>query len=227
MRLILVRHYKTQINASERILGWGNSPPVSEWEKDLLPVREVLRVTEFTIDEVYSSRLERARQTALYYARHLGIPTVHHAAELNEVNYGELFGKSKRWVADNIPQYKTDPDFVFPGGESFRQMQGRSIAFVESLEVNHPMQTLLLVVHAGIIRGLLCHFLGLDYAPNLKHKIGHGYIGDLKIQNGCCVQYDELGRHSGFAKSGNISLPWEGGTSGLRLGDAEANEPLI
>ncbi len=206
MRLLLVRHYKTLLNAGERILGWGDSPRVSEWEADLMPVREILQASDFTINTVYSSHLERARQTSLYYARHLRISVVHHATELNEVNYGELYGKPKRWVADNIPQYKTDPDFVFPGGESFRQMQGRSVAFVESLQADHAAQTLLLVVHAGVIRGLLCHFLHLDYAPNLKHKIGHRYIGELSISDGRCIGYDELGKRSGFVKAGVVSL---------------------
>ena len=58
---------------------------------------------------------------------------MHTSAALNEVNYGSLYRKSKKWVAANVPEYKTDPDFVFPGGESFNQMQARSVELVRKL----------------------------------------------------------------------------------------------
>ncbi len=206
MRVILVRHYKTLINASERIMGWGDAPRVSDWERDLADVHRVLVDRDIGIDAVYSSFLERARQTAMYYAGRRDIRIIHDAEELNEVNYGTLYRKSKHWVAEHIPEYKTDADFVFPGGESFRQMQARSLRYIESLEQRHVGQTLLVVVHAGVIRGLICHFLGLDFGSNLKQKISHRYIGDLLIRDGLCVSYDELGRHSGFVKSGRGEL---------------------
>ena len=209
MRLILVRHYKTLINASASIMGWGDAPRVKEWETDLAAVHQVLVDRSVRIDAVYSSYLERARQTAMYYAALQGIHIVHDSPELNEVNYGKLFRKSKHWVAKHIPEYKTDPDFVFPEGESFRQMQKRSVEFVKSLEARHAGHTLLMVMHAGVIRGLVCHFLGLDYAPNLKHKVSHRYIGDMRIESGDCLYYDELGKPSGFQKSGVMSLPWQ------------------
>lgn len=207
MRVILVRHYKTLINASGSIMGWGDAPRVKEWEEDLAAVYRGMETQGLEIDAVYSSFLERARQTAMYYAGKTGIRLVHDSPQLNEINYGQLFRKPKQWVAEHVPQYKTDPDFVFPGGESFRQMQRRSVDFVLSLEARHARHTLLLVVHAGVIRGLVCHFLGLDYAPNLKHKISHRYIGEMVIEGGRCIGYDEFGALSGFVTSGVIRLP--------------------
>ena len=35
MRAIITRHYKTLINASEQILGWGDSPRDSGWKADV------------------------------------------------------------------------------------------------------------------------------------------------------------------------------------------------
>ena len=172
MRAIVVRHYKTLINASDLIMGWGDSPRVEDWEKDLAWVNKRLEELGIAIDRVYSSDLERARQTAMYYARQRGIHLIRDAAELKEINYGTLFKKSKKWVARNIPQYKTDPDFVFPKGESFRQMQERSVNFLLSRIPHHGDETVLVVVHAGVIRGLICHFLGLDYTANLK-RLGY------------------------------------------------------
>lgn len=207
MRVIVVRHYKTLINASDLIMGWGDAPRVQDWEEDLAYVDRRLQHRRVRIDAVYSSYLERARQTAMYYAKRRGIPLIHDSPALNEVNYGSLYKKPKKWVAQNFPQYKTDPDFVYPEGESFRQMQKRSVNFLRSLAQRHADQTLLVVVHAGVIRGLVCDFLGLDYAPNLKRKISHRYIGEFDFSGGACIGYDELGCPSGFVKQGILDLP--------------------
>ena len=207
MRAIVVRHYKTLINATEQILGWGDAPRVKGWKTDVAFVDDRLREQETRFDAVYSSDLERSRQTAMFFARRRGINIIHDSVALNEVNYGKLYKKKKKWVAEHYPRYKKDPDFVHPDGESFRQMQQRSVDFIESLAVSHPQQTLLIVVHAGVIRGLVCHFLGLAYAENLKRRISHRYIGDFQFSGPVCVQYNELGKPSGFVQDGAIEIP--------------------
>ena len=87
----------------------------------------------------------------------------------------------------------------------------RSVEYVKALENLRKDKCALLVVDAGVIRGLVCHFLGLSYAPNLARKICHRYVGDFHIQNGLAVNYDELGRPSGFVNDGVISTPWKAG----------------
>lgn len=207
MRAIVIRHYKTLNNASGHILGWGDAPRVKEWEADLAYVDQILREKDIHYTAVYTSYLERARQTGMFFARKRGIHLLHDSMHLNEINYGELFRKSKSWVEENIPQYKQDPDFVYPGGESFAQMQRRSVDFLESIAVERPNQTVLVVVHAGVIRGFVCRFLGLPYAENLRHKITHRYIGDYQFLGSRCVGYNELGEPSGFVQDQVISLP--------------------
>jgi len=208
MRAIITRHYKTLTNASEQILGWGDSPRDKGWRADVDFVSSRLREAGISFDAVYSSDLERSRQTAMFHARLLGIHIIHDTVALNEVNYGKLYKKKKKWVAEHYPRHKKDPDLVYPGGESFRQMQKRSVDYLSSLAKTHPGQTVLIVVHAGVIRGLVSHFLGLNYADNLKHKISHRYIGDFRFDGETCVRYDELGRRSGFVYEGVIEIPF-------------------
>ena len=90
--------------------------------------------------------------------------------------------KSKAWVEKHVPQHKRDPQFIYPEGESFAQMQQRSVAFIDDLARQYGGETVLLVAHAGVIRGLVCHYLKLDYATNLRRKITHRYIGDFSFQ---------------------------------------------
>jgi len=208
MRAIITRHYKTLINAAGEILGWGDSPRDRSWMADVSFVSARLHRHRIKFDAVHSSVLERARQTAMFHARQMGIHIIHDSPALNEVNYGSFYKKKKKWVAANCPQYKTDPDFVYPEGESFRQMQSRSVHYVSQLADEKSQQTILIVAHAGVIRGLISHFLGLNYADHLKHKISHRYIGDFQFEGKDCVRYDELGKPSGFVKDGAIEIPF-------------------
>lgn len=207
MRAIITRHYKTLINASGQILGWGDAPRDRNWKTDIDFVDARLRQYGIRFNAVYSSNLERARQTAMFHARGRGIHLIHDHPALNEVNYGSLYKKEKKWVATHYPQHKKDPDFVYPEGESFRQMQRRSVNFLTALAETHSEQTLLIVVHAGVIRGFVSHFLNLEYADNLQHQISHRYIGDFQFAGATCTRYDELGKPSGFIQAGVIETP--------------------
>ena len=207
MRAIVVRHYKTTSNESALILGWGDAPPAESWQDDLNKVGQILLGSRITIDRIYTSTLPRAMNTGKFYAESYSIKNIFSSPDLREVNYGKLYNKNKKWVDKNIPLHKKDPDFVYPDGESFSQMQQRSVAYLEQLSEKHPNETLLIVVLAGVIRGLISHCLKLDYAENLKRRIGHQYIGDFTIEGKNCVRYNELGRPSGFVKDNIIKVP--------------------
>ncbi len=207
MRAIVVRHYKTTSNEADQILGWGDAPPAESWQDDLNKVDEILLGSHITIHHIYSSTLPRAINTGKFYADSYGIKDIYSSPALREVNYGKLYNKKKKWVEKNIPRHKKDVDFVYPDGESFLQMQERSVAFVKSLVEKHADETLLIVVHAGVIRGLISHCLELDYASNLKRRIGHQYIGDFTFEGKNCVRYNELGRPSGFVNDNIIKVP--------------------
>jgi broad specificity phosphatase PhoE len=86
-------------------------------------------------------------------------------------------------------------------------MQQRSSGYLQFLAGTIPQKTILLVVHAGVIRGLVSKFLGLDYAAQLKRKISHRYIGEFLFEGEHCVRYDEFGKLSGFVSDGVIEIP--------------------
>lgn len=210
MRLVLIRHYKTKFNASGQIMGWGDSPQVDEWLDDLVFIEQALVQQRITPAAVYTSALGRARRTGNYFAKKLGQRCAHHDPQLNEVNYGRLTEKSKKWVAAHYPLHKKDPDFVYPEGESFRQMQTRCVRFVNQLASECPGETLLCVAHAGVIRALVSHFLQLDFTPQLKRHISHRYIGALSFEDALCKDYQEWGEPSGFILEAAIPPGYSG-----------------
>ena len=87
-------------------------------------------------------------------------------------------------------------------------MQKRSVDFFLSLLEKHKDETILIVAHAGVIRGLICYFLDLDYASNLKQKITHRYMGEYSFMDKNCIRYSELGEPSGFVENGLVKIPF-------------------
>lgn len=208
MRLILIRHYKTEFNMSGKVMGWGDSPRAKEWLEDSSAVEQVLRGHAVTPDLIVSSVLERSRNTAEYFAGQFQVTRLETAPELNEINYGALYGKCKKSVSASYPRHKKDPAFVYPEGESFNQVQARAVAYTRQLALSQAGKTVLCVAHAGVIRSLLSYFLELDFAAQLKRKVSHRYTGVLMFQGDSCVGYDEWGQPSGFVEAGEVGLPY-------------------
>lgn len=207
MRLVLIRHYKTRFNVSGHVMGWGDSARDETSQQDLEYLESVFERREVAFDSIYSSALERSRQTAAYFSRSFKVAQSRVAAELNEINYGDLYGKPKKWVIEHCPQYKNDPDFVYPQGESFSQMQARSVDCVCAMADACAGQVVLAVIHAGVARALVSHFLGLDYAGQLKRKVSHRYIGVLDFDGARCSAYEEWGESSGFISDLGLTQP--------------------
>lgn len=206
MRIILIRHCKTLFNVSGRIMGWSDSPQAEGWREDAVYIEREIMSREQVPALVYTSDLERARLTGDYLGREFDRKVLH-SQQLNEINYGDLAEKSKNWVAVNFPLHKKDPDFVYPGGESFRGMQHRVVRFVTGLVEKHAGQTLLCVAHAGVVRALVSYFLQLDFAAQLRRGIPHRYIGVFSFDSSLCGGYDEWGEPSGFVSDKVITLP--------------------
>ena len=112
---------------------------------------------------LYSSPLERARETAAAIARARGLAV--------RIERGLLEGDIGAWTGAAIRRLVRRPEwaivqrhpagFRFPGGESFVEMQGRVDAAVRRLVARHRGRTIVLVSHADPIRILLAHVLGV------------------------------------------------------------------
>ena len=114
------------------------------------------------IAAVYSSPLERTRETAAPIAQAVGCD-VQVDDGLLELDIGdwtglELKAVSKRPEWATIQRYPSG--FTFPGGESFVAMQARIVACLERLRAAHPGETLVAVSHADPIRVAVAHAMG-------------------------------------------------------------------
>jgi probable phosphomutase (TIGR03848 family) len=114
------------------------------------------------IAAVYSSPLERARETAAAIARARGL-AVRIERGLLECDFGAWTGASLRRLARKrewAAVQRHPSGFRFPGGESFVEMQSRIADAVRGLVERHPGRAIVAVSHADPIKALLAHVLG-------------------------------------------------------------------
>jgi probable phosphoglycerate mutase len=112
---------------------------------------------------VYTSPLERARETAAAIARARCL-ALRVERGLNECDVGEWTGLALKRVRRK-PEWQLvrhhPSGFRFPGGESFVEMQARATGTLARLLERHPRQTIVAVSHADPIKAVVAHALGL------------------------------------------------------------------
>jgi probable phosphoglycerate mutase len=117
-------------------------------------------------DIVFSSDLKRAAQTARLALTDIAVP-IRWLPALREISLGAWEGMSRQEVRTRFPgayaqRGKDLAEFRPPEGESFLDLQKRVVAAFNALCSNlDPDAVVLVVTHAGVIRVLLCHILGI------------------------------------------------------------------
>lgn len=125
--------------------------------------RAAVRIAELgKIAALYSSPLERARETAAPISRALRAP-VRIDRGLLECDFGAWTGQSLRRLMKK-PEWTTvqrSPSvFRFPDGESFVEMQTRMVGALDVIRRRHPGQTVVCVSHADPIKAVVAHAMG-------------------------------------------------------------------
>lgn len=125
--------------------------------------RVAQRVAELgAVAAIYSSPLERARETASPIARALGKP-VRIERGLLECDFGDWTGQSLRRLMKK-PEWSTvqraPSMFRFPHGESFVEMQTRMVDAIDQIRRRHAGKTVVCVSHADPIKALVAHATG-------------------------------------------------------------------
>jgi probable phosphoglycerate mutase len=115
------------------------------------------------IAAIYSSPLERARETVAPLAKARGL-TVRVERGLFEVDVGAWTGLSLKRAARR-PEWaivqRHASGFRFPGGESFVEMQARMASTLGRLVERHRGQTIVVASHADPLKTLVAHALGM------------------------------------------------------------------
>jgi probable phosphoglycerate mutase len=160
--VLLARHGQSDWNATGRWQGFADRPLTERGREQARELAE--RLADFALDGVYSSDLQRARETAEAVAgpRELQVVTL---LELREVNVGSWEGLTREEAQARFPD-----DFRrwqagsagWRDGETYGAMSDRVVAAVRSIAERHPGGRVLVVAHGGPIRAIHAAALGLD-----------------------------------------------------------------
>ena len=115
-----------------------------------------------SVDAVYASPLERARETAAPIAKARNLK-VHIDKGLLECDFGEWTGAELKKLM-KLPEWNTvlraPSTFRFPSGESFTEMQGRIVNAIDRLRAAHEGGVVVCVSHADPIKAAVAHAMG-------------------------------------------------------------------
>ncbi len=159
--LVLLRHATTAATGT-RLGGWKPGVHLDAGGRAQAEAA-ARRLARLPVTAVYSSPLERTRETAAVVARSHGL-RVRVDRDLGEVEYGDWtdrpLSRLRRLSAWRVVQ-RTPSRMAFPGGGTIRGAQARAVDATERLAAAHPGGTLVLVSHADVIKAVVAHHLGM------------------------------------------------------------------
>ena len=182
--LLLVRHGQTPTTGA--VLP-GRAPGLHLSDRGRAQAERVAeRLAGLPLDAVYSSPLERARETAEPAAATSGL-AVHLNTGLIECDFGEWTGAALAELS-GLPQWQsvqhTPSSFRFPGGESFQQMQARMVGALEALRRAHAGGVVVCFSHADPVKAALAHALGTHLDLFQRIVVSPGSISVISYADG-------------------------------------------
>ncbi|MDD5095343.1 MAG: histidine phosphatase family protein [Dehalococcoidia bacterium] len=164
MRIILLRHGRTEWNEQKRFSGRADIPLDETGIEQVKAVAE--RLASSDAAAIYSSPLRRALMTARPIADRIGL-AIQPLDQLTDIDCGTWQGLStdqaRAQDGDLYRRWLESPHQIrFPHGESFPEVRERVTGVAKRLLDEHSDQTVIMVSHVVVCRILVCIVLGLD-----------------------------------------------------------------
>lgn len=180
--LFLVRHGEAEGSGSGVLLGATDLPLSEAGRCQSRLLRQMLPVAG-SVDFV-SSPLSRARETAEIVIAGSGA-RLRLDPDLREIDFGEWEGSTYSEVEAMVPSLAVEwrelrEGFAFPGGESLSDFHSRMIRVARRL-AEADADTAVVFTHGGVVRALLCHFLGISFRNYLLFDIGPGSVSTMRL----------------------------------------------
>ncbi len=163
-RVYLMRHAKPELPMNGRVYyGQTDYPLSAHGIAAAEEVGEYLK-GKITFDYLYASDMIRAQQTARLVAPYLPITTV---PALREVNLGEWEGRGYDEVREQFREIYEARGVKFaevapPGGETFGELQRRTVPAFEEILSARRSGAILIVAHGAAIWSIMARCFGLD-----------------------------------------------------------------
>ncbi len=183
--LVLVRHGESEWNAKGLWTGWTDIPLSVKGREEARNAGELLRDIHF--DLAYISVLQRAKQTWEEIQKIIGQTDLQPIEDkaLNERDYGELTGKNKWQVKEQVGEeeflkIRRSWDYPPPNGESLKMVYARVIPYYENniLPNLKEGKNVIIAAHGNSLRALIKYLENVSDQdiPNLELATGEVYV---------------------------------------------------
>ncbi len=177
----LLRHGEHRL---QRQIVAGRTPGIGLSELGRAEIAAVAeRLAGEGVAALYTSPLQRTRESAEILAARLGLPPVV-LDDLIELDFGE-------WTGATFDAVRADPLWerwrahrslaTIPGGESMRQVQRRAVEAMFEITEQHAGETTVAVSHGDVIRAVLVFALGMPLDLYGRIEIGLGSLSTIRI----------------------------------------------
>ena len=163
--IIFLRHGQA-LNNTERILA-GRTPGVPLTEKGIDQAEKAAKFLEdMNISAIYSSPIERAKDTANIVGKHNSID-VKIDDRLIELDMGKFTGVPYDQIFSShgnvfMKFYKGELEIAHNGVETFADVKKRVLGMVDHVIENHPDENVVLVTHMDPIKAMLSTVVSLS-----------------------------------------------------------------
>lgn len=175
-KLILVRHGQTDMNKERLYYGRLDVPINETGREQAREARKNLINFKIDYDQIYSSDLKRAYETAqIINYKNLDIKI---DTRIKEMDFGIFEGLSSEEIKKIYPEQmekarKNWKTYSYENGESPYIMQERVIDFFETIDKS---KNTLIATHWGIITSLLSHLFSFGLLSYRKFEVKNGGI---------------------------------------------------
>jgi len=163
--IIFLRHGQAK-NNTERVLA-GRTPGVPLTEKGVDQSEQAAKfLEEMNISAIYSSPIERAKNTAEIIGKHISID-VRIDDRLIELDMGKFTGRPYDEIFSShgnvfMKFYRGELEIAHNGVETFEQVKRRILDIVDHVIENHPDENVVLVTHMDPIKAMLSTVVSLS-----------------------------------------------------------------
>ncbi|MGV8057538.1 MAG: histidine phosphatase family protein [Smithellaceae bacterium] len=184
-KLIMIRHGALDIQYSSVFMGKTDVSLSGAGRKQAAALSgplSSLRAVHFIV-----SPLQRALETAQLALAATG-QSFDVDSDLREIDFGFWEGKTFAEISmlspSDVQRWSNfDNDFVFPGGETISSFMQRVRELAQRIAAD-PAENVVVITHGGIIRFLICYYLGLDIRHYLLFDVQPASLSVITLYDG-------------------------------------------
>ena len=182
MRLIFIRHGKTDWNVQGKIQGSHDIDLNEIGINQAMELSDKLKKLNYNFKKIYTSPQKRALRTAKIISESSKVPYFI-TEDLKEINMGKWEGLIWKEVEDNYPieyiNWKENRRYnPPPNGESYEDMLQRVLRALHKI-INENSNDVVIVTHSAVIMCLQCYITNTPFNKMLKFKTNNAEITEI------------------------------------------------